>query len=251
MKVGRFARKLTAMLAASTFLLATEGSAWAQHSGGHAGRAAAPAGAVRGGAVGGPRGENVGRGGPGFRGPGFRGGPGGWRGYGWRRAPGWGWWWGWGWPLGVYLSVLPWYYSTFWWDGIPYYYANGAYYLWNGNVGQYEQVQPPPEVAQQAGAPPAQAPQAPDDELFAYPQNGQSPEQQAKDKTECRAWASSQVAGGNAAPNGPPGSSPGASPGNGAAAGSPATAAPATVAQRQDYLRAEAACLGGRGYSVE
>lgn len=157
-----------------------------------------------------------------WRGPGWRGY--GWRGYGWGWRPGWGWWWGgWGWPLGVYLSVLPWYYSTIWWDGIPYYYANGDYYLWNGTTSQYEQVQPPPEVAQQgAGAPrSSDATRGPEDlrgseELYAYPMHDQSPETQASDKSQCRTWASGQTAS-----TGP-----------------------------KEYLRAEAACLEARGYTV-
>lgn len=249
MNIETTARKLTAMLAASTLLFATDGIAWAQHAGGggsaagggvHAGGGAA-GGGVHGGPAGGFRGGAVGgvRGGPGFRG------------YGWRWAPGWGWWWwGWGSPLGVYLSVLPWYYSTLWWDGIPYYYANGDYYIWNDYVGQYEQVQPPPEVSQQAvGVPPGGTPMS--EELFAYPKNGQSSEQQATDKSACRAWASGQVAGIPAAPHGAPGSAPGTPPGKPGAVPTPPVAPPTAAAQRQDYLRAEAACLEGRGYSVE
>lgn len=248
MKIGTVARKLTAILAASTLLAACAQDPGGSHGGAgggavHGGGGAA-GGAVHGGAVGGFRGGAEGgfRGGPGFRG----------YGYGWRWAPGWGWWWwGWGWPLGVYVSVLPWYYSTLWWDGIPYYYADGYYYVWNGNVGQYEQVQPPPEVAQQAvGAPPGGAPSM-SEELFAYPKSGQSPEQQAKDKSQCRAWASSQVAGMAAAPSGAQGPAPSTPPSNPGAAGTPPAAPPVTVAQRQDYLRAEAACLEARGYSVE
>ncbi len=51
-----------------------------------------------------------------------------------------------------------------------------------------------------------------------YPKNGQSPEQQATDKTECQQWAAQQA--GQAAQN----------PG--------------------DYQRAMSACAEGRGYSV-
>jgi hypothetical protein len=127
-------------------------------------------------------------------------------------ARGWGWW-----PLGIYASVLPWYYSTYWWNGIPYYYADNNYYTWNGS--EYEQVQPP------AGFnPPAPSPAAPgSDEVFAYPKNGQSAAKQATDKSECRAWAASQT-GYSAAAN--------------------------SAAQHQNYLRAEAACLEGRGYAA-
>jgi hypothetical protein len=271
MKTPIVARTLTAAVAALALLTVCAGSAWAQHGGGggHGG------GGHGGGGFGGGGGFHGGgggfHGGPGMHG-GFRGGYGGYRGgyyggfrggygfrgYGWGWAPGWGWWWGgWGWPLGVYLSVLPWYYSTYYWDGIPYYYANGGYYIWNGTEGEYEQVQPPPEVAEQGagGAPSASGPPtgtpsagAPpmSEELYAYPKNGQSTEQQATDKSQCRAWASGQVAGAPPPPSGARNAAPGA-PG---AEGTPG-AAPADVAQRQNYLRAEAACLEARGYSVQ
>ena len=172
-------------------------------------------------------------------------------GYGWGWRPGWGWWWwGWGVPLGAYLSVLPWYYSTVWWGGVPYYYANGDYYLWNGTASQYEEVQPPAEVTQQgAGGPPVSQ------ELYAYPMHGQSDEQQARDKRECRDWASGQVTGGAPPPGTPPGTPPAAPADSGPP---PATAAPpappppnASAPAGQDYMRAEAACLEARGYSVK
>ncbi len=67
-------------------------------------------------------------------------------------------------------------------------------------------------------------------ELYAYPKNGQSPGQQSSDKNQCRAWASGQVAGASPTPNGAPGPAPGT---------------------QEQYLRAEAACLEARGYSVE
>src|ERR1035438_6529469 len=70
----------------------------------------------------------VGHGGFGHYG-GYRGG---W-GYGWRG----GYWGPWGWGglgLGLYFATLPLYYSTVWWDGVPYYYADDTYYRWNGTV---------------------------------------------------------------------------------------------------------------------
>jgi hypothetical protein len=180
----------------------------------------------------------------GMRGGGFHGGYGGygWRGgYGWHGGYGWrggyygGWCcgWGWGWGLGVYLPLLPWYYSTYWWDGQPYYYADGNYYLWNGNVGEYEAVEPPSGLS---SAPPRNSvpPQGPSvnpavsSELFAYPKGGQSEAQQIKDKEECRSWATSQSGFSPTAP------ASGKEPGD----------------TRQSYLRAEAACLEGRNYSV-
>jgi hypothetical protein len=122
--------------------------------------------------------------------------------------------------LGLYFATLPYYYSTYWWGGIPYYYADDAYYRWDGGAGQYQWVKPPPEVQKQAES------QAITN-LISYPKNGQSAELQAQDKSDCQQWAVAQV-----------GYSP--TPGK-------ATTAPD---KRVDYLRAQAACLEGRGYSV-
>jgi hypothetical protein len=66
-------------------------------------------------------------------------------------------------------------------------------------------------------------------DLIAYPKNGQSDAQQAKDKYECHHWATVQS---------------GFDPTQGAAAG-------ATPSKRTDYMRAQEACLEGRGYSVK
>ena len=160
-------------------------------------------------------------------GGGYHGGYGGYRGgyrggYGWRG----GYYGGWGWPglgLGLYFATLPLYYSTFWWGGIPYYYADDVYYRYDDRVRQYVTVAPPTEVPSQNGG---QAPVGTD--LIAYPKNGQTAEQQATDKYECHHWAATQS---------------GFDPTLGAAAS-------ASAAKRSDYMRAQAACLDGRGYSV-
>jgi hypothetical protein len=169
---------------------------------------------------------------------GFRGGPGafgwrggfgfrgGWRGYGF--YPGWGWG---GLGYGLFFGALPFYYSTLWWDGVPYYYAAGDYYRWNSVVGEYETVPAPPGLQSQVGA------QQPATELFVYPKSGQSAEQQARDKFECHSWAKDQT-----------GFDP-TQPGGTAAAGRAPPAAE-WAAKRQDYARAQTACLEGRGYSV-
>jgi hypothetical protein len=179
------------------------------------------------------------RGGGGYGG--YRGGygyRGGWRGYGY--YGGWGWGWG-GLGYGLFFAGLPLYYSTLWWDGVPYYYSAGDYYMWNGGVGQYETVRPPAGLLNQTAAV-----QPSVTSLFVYPKNGQSADQQARDRFECHTWARDQSGfdptqpGSAAAPDAPP---PGAAP--------PAAAAmTASPAKRQDYLRAETACLEGRGYSV-
>jgi hypothetical protein len=215
-KIRSFSLALCASLA-----LATSAPAFAQHAGGH-------------GAVGHAGGFHGGYGGY-HGGYGWRGGYGGWRGgYG-----GWGWrggyWgpWGWGWGglgLGLYFATLPYYYSTYWWGGIPYYYADNTYYRWDPGVGQYETVAPPAEVQNQVGGPGAVGAQggtAPSD-LIAYPKNGQSEEQLGKDKFECHRWAVGQTGFDPTEAKG------GAAPGN-----------------RSNYLRAQAACLEGRGYTVK
>lgn len=183
-------------------------------------------------------------GGGGRAGYGFRGGygyRGGWRGYGY--YGGWGRWGGWGWGglgYGLFFGALPFYYSTLWWDGVPYYYAAGDYYMWNGAVGEYETVQPPPGLESQVAAQDSSV-----TNLFAYPKNGQSAEQQARDRYECHRWAIDQT-----------GFDP-TQPGGVAAADStkPGAAMPAATtaewpAKRQEYVRAQTACLEGRGYSV-
>jgi hypothetical protein len=193
----------------------------------------------------GPGGGGHGGGGGGHFAGGFHGGGGGWHGgyggrggYGWRGGyggrggyyGGYGWCcggWGWGWGLGFYLPLLPLYYDTYWWGGIPYYYADGNYYLWDGDIGEYEAVEPPAGLS---STPPAQGPTvnpAVSSELFAYPKGGQSEAQQKQDKEECRRWATSESGFDPAAPR--PGKEPDA---------------------RQSYLRAEAACLEARNYSV-
>ncbi len=170
----------------------------------------------------------------GYRGGyGFRGGYGYHGGWGWRG----GYWGPWGWGLGglglgLYFATLPYYYSTYWWGGVPYYYADDTYFQWDGAAGQYVTVAPPPGLASQPdGQPAAAAPagpgQAPLSELMVYPKGGQTQEQIGKDKYECHKWAASQTGfdptqAGGTAPN-----------------------------RRPDYLRAQAACLEGRGYSVK
>jgi hypothetical protein len=184
---------------------------------------------------------HVGGGFHGGYGGGFHGGYGGWHGgygyggYGWRGGYGYGWrggYWGpWGWGLGglglgLYFATLPYYYSTYWWGGVPYYYADNTYYRWNDGVSQYETVAPPAGIQNQGGVA-AQGAAAPTD-LIVYPKNGQTQEQLGKDKFECYRWAVGQTGFDPTQPGG------GAAPGN-----------------RSNYLRAQAACLEGRGYSVK
>jgi hypothetical protein len=127
---------------------------------------------------------------------------------------------------GLFFDALPLYYSTYWWGGSPYYYANDNFYQWNGVVGQYETVRPPQKLASQVATTPLE-----NVVLFAYPMNGQTDAQQSTDRIECQRWATDQ----SGVESSPAGSS---------------VPAAASSARRQDYLRAESACLEGRGYSV-
>jgi hypothetical protein len=160
--------------------------------------AAAPANARGGGHGGGGHAGGFGSHGGGFSrfhaGYGYRGGFGGRYGA-WYGDYGYG---GWAWP-GYGLFPVP-------------YYADDNYYMWDNSIGEFEGVNPPAEILEQASMQPTPT------ELFAYPKNAQSAELQAQDKQQCQSWAQSQTTPGSA--------------------------------QRQDYLRAQAACLQGRGYSV-
>ncbi|HEX7534812.1 MAG TPA: DUF6515 family protein [Syntrophales bacterium] len=134
-------------------------------------------------------------------------------------------------PFGIVVPLLPPYYTTVMLGGVPYYYANEVYYT--QTAGGYMVVEPPGGVTQ---APPMQAPpsagQMPSDQVFVYPRQGQSEQQQAKDRYECHSWAVNQT---HYDPTRPP-------------AGMPAAQ---MSQQRVDYQRAMGACLDGRGYTVK
>jgi hypothetical protein len=201
-------------------LLCASGPVFARGGGGGGGHGGGFGGGFHGGGSGGAHGGRGLQGGSaGWQGGqrGWRGGYGRWNG-GWRGGYG-----NWGWlGYGLFLSALPYYYSTYWWDGVPYYYADDNYYLWNDTAGAYESVAPPLGLSGQASAP------QPDTTLFAYPKNGQSTEQQARDRQECASWASAQT-------------------GFDLTQSAAASSAP----KREDYLRAQAACFEARGYTVK
>ena len=130
-------------------------------------------------------------------------------------------------PIGLGIDLLPPYYTTVWLGGVPYYYADGAYYLWQPERRQYIVAQVPADASADTAA--TTPPQSND--LYAYPKNGQSEQQQATDRYECHSWAAGQSG------FDPTQVQSGAS-------------ADAMAAGRDSYLRAERACLEGRGYSV-
>jgi hypothetical protein len=182
-------------------------------------------------------------------------------GHGWH--PGRGWHWGggyWGgryWPpifIGAafagYLSVVPGWAPVYWWGDVPYYYYNDVYYTWDGTDNGYVASAPPPAVSPDASnanapiadgapyddasadaaavdaagadAPTGSAPPPDSGNLYAYPKNGQNEQQQAQDQQACQRWAATHASGGAA-----------------------------TSDTSIDYRRALAACLTGRGYSVD
>jgi hypothetical protein len=127
-------------------------------------------------------------------------------------------------PIGLFVPVLPPFYTTVWFGGMPYYYANDTYYAWHDAQNGYEVVEPPGGQTASTDSPPI-------DDLYFYPQSGQSADQQAGDKYECHKWAVTQSgfdptqSGGGVPPDQAGG-------------------------KRADYQRAIRACLEGRGYSV-
>jgi hypothetical protein len=186
----------------------------------------------------------------------------GWRGHGYR-SYGWGGWNGWGGlytglSLGLAVPLLANGYSSSWYGGSPYYYADDVYYVNYPQRGYrvlspservitehyvYESPSPAPVVA----APPANVAPTPSyaressptssptqsktpaqtlTQLYAYPKNGQTATQSTFDRIECERWGSGQT-----------GYSPGQSVED--------------ANRKADYQRAVSACLEGRGYTVK
>jgi hypothetical protein len=128
-------------------------------------------------------------------------------------------------PIGIGIGFLPPFYSTVWFGGVPYYYADGTYYLWRPERREYVVTEPPPDAAPATTAPPTSP------ELYAYPKNGQNQEQQATDRYECHRWASDQSGFDPTQPLG-------------------GVSSADADTRRADYQRAQRTCLEGRGYSV-
>jgi hypothetical protein len=151
----------------------------------------------------------------GYRGwhSGYRGGYGGYR--GWYYG---GWWY----PWAVTIPFLPYYYSTLWIGGYPYYYADGTYYA--PTASGYMSVDPPQDAVSNVPPP---APSA--ERLFVYPRQGQSVQQQEEDRYQCHGWAVGQT---GHDPTQPTGIVP-------------------SVQKRADYRRAMTACLDARGYTAK
>ena len=127
-------------------------------------------------------------------------------------------------PIGLVVPVLPPFFSTVWFGGVPYYYANDTYYVSTATHDGYVVSTPPngqtPKVLEQT------------DTLFVYPKNGQSKEQQATDRYECYRWAADQTGFDITQPLG-------------------GVNAAVVESREAAYQRAERACLEARGYSVQ
>jgi hypothetical protein len=130
--------------------------------------------------------------------------------------------------LGIYLPLLPWYSTTYWSDGMPYYAVDNLYYVWDADAGEYQAVGPPASLS--PSAPPGTTASAGEPqvspELYIYPRAGQSEAQQQQDKAECRHWAEAQTGF------------------------DPTGTIPTPWSTLQAFLRADAACLQLRDYSV-
>ena len=137
-----------------------------------------------------------------------------------------------GWDYPWFLPILPAIYATYWWAGVPYYYANDVYYTWNPGYNGYVVTDPPP--TEDSTAAPQDGGDNGDDsgaasgtnDVYVYPKNGQSDEQTQTDRYECHKWAVAQS---------------GFDPTRGSQYGG----------RTADYRRAMSACLDGRGYSAK
>jgi hypothetical protein len=123
-------------------------------------------------------------------------------------------------PYGIVVGDLPAFRTAVVIGGLTYLYLNGVYYR-ERVEGGYEVVASPVEgLGTPAGTP---------GRMYVYPKLGQSAEVQATDEYECHRWAVQQS---------------GFDP-------TPAATGQATdTSRRADYVRAQGACLEGRGYTV-
>jgi len=133
-------------------------------------------------------------------------------------------------PFGLRVSILPPFYTTVSFGGVPYYYADDAYYRWRPDLNVYEVVAPPPGADLSGES--TDAPPAPPQQIYIYPKNGQNEAQQAQDRYECHTWAKGQTGFDPTQPDG-------------------GVAPDENGAKSSQYHRAMVACLSARGYSVQ
>lgn len=126
-------------------------------------------------------------------------------------------------PIGIFIPVLPAFYTTIWVGGSPYYYADNVYYRAENDGYVVAEAPPESQITEQPATP---------SQIFAYPKNGQSEQQQANDRYQCHQYATNQT---GFDPTQPGGNVPESQ----------------LITRRADYQRATKACLEGRGYSVQ
>lgn len=131
-------------------------------------------------------------------------------------------------PIGIAVSFLPDFYTTVWYGGAPYYYANSVYYARRAGAPGYVVTAAPAGAADYSD--PA-AVSTVSDEIYVYPRQGQPDAAAARDRYDCHRWAVSQTGFDPSQPGG----------------GVPESQ---NAAGRSDYRRAITACLEARGYSV-
>lgn len=120
-------------------------------------------------------------------------------------------------PIGFFVGTLPGSYTSVWMGGTRYYYSDYQYYVYEPARRGYVVVQSPyGEEEEDAWL---------EDDLYVYPAQGQSEQQQADDRYECHRWAVDET-------------------------GYDPVDDEYDAALREDYLRALTACLTGRGYTV-
>ena len=124
-------------------------------------------------------------------------------------------------PIGAFVKTLPIGFIAFTIGLSTYYHVNDAYYVWDEDKEGYR------VVAEPAGATEA-IKEATAGRLVVYPKEGQSEEQQAKDRYECHRWAVTES---------------GIDPS--------LEEQEFDTSDRDIYRRAIAACLEGRGYIVK
>lgn len=122
---------------------------------------------------------------------------------------------------GVVVPVLPWAATTLVVGTATYWYCDGVYYRRLPADAGYQVVDTPTEL---------NGGRIVDERLYVYPRNGQSARQQASDEYECHRWAVEQT---------------GFDPTN------ENSWSTQSLDQRDDYRRAQTACLDGRGYTVK
>ena len=124
-------------------------------------------------------------------------------------------------PYGARVPYLPPGYVSFYLGPRRYFYVNYTYYLWDDHRRDYLVVREP-EGAEDAVV---EAATRSISEIYAYPSQGQSAEQQDRDYYDCHVWAVDE-------------------------SGYDPTLEGQNIYKSRDYRRAMTACLEGRGYSV-